>query len=141
VWAALIAAFSTDAFSAEHTSRIIVPVLHWLFPTMAARTVFRIHHYIRKAAHVGEFFLLSLFLVRGIRAGQQGWKVAWATTAVAIAAGWAALDELHQAFVPSRGPSMRDVMIDITGAICGQIAFAILIQLRGAFARQAEPSR
>ena len=100
-----------------------------------------VHHYIRKAAHVGEFFILSLFLVRGIRAGRRGWDLAWAVTAVAIAAGWAALDELHQAFVPSRGPSMRDVLIDVTGAVLAQIIFAWIIRLRQDTPQAAEFSR
>jgi len=130
LWAAVIASFSTDAFSAEHTSRLILPFLHWLLPSLRGKTLLMLHHHIRKAAHVGEFFVLSLFLVRGIRAGRRGWNIAWALTAVAIAAGWAGLDELHQAFVPSRGPSMRDVLIDVTGAVLAQIIFAWVIRLR-----------
>ena len=140
VWAALIASFSTDVLSAEHTSRIILPLLHWMFPKLAAAKLAHWHHYIRKAAHVGEFFLLSLFLARGIRRGRRGWHVAWAATAVAIAAAWAALDELHQAFVPSRGASMRDVLIDISGALLAQFCYAVLIRWREAPARAAQLS-
>jgi VanZ family protein len=141
VWAAIIATFSTDTFSADHTSRIIIPFLHWLFPTMPGRTLGMLHHYIRKAAHVGEFFLLSLFLVRGIRGERRGWQFSWAVTAVAIAAGWAALDELHQGFVPSRGPSMRDVLIDISGAVLAQLFYVIILRIRWGRLPAAELSR
>jgi VanZ family protein len=124
VWAALIFNFSTDAFSGEHTSRIIVPVLHWLFPGAGADTLEVMHLFIRKSAHVFEYFLFGLLLVRAVRGERRGWRLQWAMAAVVAAAGWAGLDELHQAFVPSRGPSMIDVLIDTCGAIAGQIVFA-----------------
>ena len=130
VWAALIVGFSTDAFSGEHTSRVILPILRWLFPHAAAATLARLHHLIRKAAHVGEYFVFSLLLVRGVRGERSGWRAEWALAALAIAAGWAGLDELHQAFVPSRGPSMRDVLIDVCGAAAGQLAFAAAVLFR-----------
>jgi len=124
VWAALIFNFSTDAFSSEHTSRILVPFLHWLFPGAGLETLEWIHHLVRKGGHVGEYFLFGLLLARGIRGGRSGWKKEWSLAAAAGAAGWAGLDELHQAFVPSRGPSILDVLIDVSGAVAGQIVFA-----------------
>lgn len=130
VWAALIVGFSTDAFSGAHTSRVILPILRWLFPHAALATLVRAHHLIRKASHVCEYFIFSLLLVRGVRGGRSGWRVEWALAALAIAAGWAGLDELHQTFVPSRGPSMRDVLIDVCGAAAGQLAFAAVALIR-----------
>jgi VanZ family protein len=132
VWAAAIASFSTDSFSAEHTSRLIVPLLHWLFPAMSRPELLRWHHYIRKLGHLSEYFVLSLLVLHALRESRTGSRLEWAVTSVAIAAGWAGLDELHQAFVPSRGPSMRDVMIDVAGAIAAQavVAVAAAIQAR-----------
>ena len=121
VWAAAIASFSTDAFSGEHTSHIILPLLHWLFPAALPETLELMHHLIRKAGHVSEYFVLSLLLWHSVRAGRSGWRPEWAVTVVAISAGWAALDELHQAFVPSRGAAMTDVLIDVCGAVTGQL--------------------
>ena len=130
VWAALITSFSTDPFSAEHTSRLIVPLLRWLFPHAAPDTLALAHHLIRKAAHVCEYFIFSVLVVRGVRGGRSGWRVGWSLAALAMAAGWAGLDELHQAFVPSRGPSVMDVLIDACGAAAGQLAFAAIVLFR-----------
>jgi len=137
LWAVLISGFSTDTFSGEHTSGVFIPILHWLFPTASGATLEHLHLFIRKCAHLGEYFLFGLLVFRGIRGGRRGWKMEWAVRAVAVAAGWAALDELHQAFVPSRGPSMTDVLIDTCGAIAGQIVLAGVLLLRSRFARGA----
>ena len=129
VWAALIFSASTDQFSGEHTSRFFTPFLHWLFPSAASETLEAVHLFFRKCAHIGEYFLFSLLLVRGIRGARRGWRREWAVAAIAAAAGWAALDELHQAFVPSRGPSLLDVLIDTCGAIAAQAVFAVSVHL------------
>jgi VanZ family protein len=41
----------------------------------------------------------------------------------------AILDETHQMFVPGRGPQVKDVMIDASGAIVGVIVIATIITL------------
>lgn len=125
LWAAAIFFFSTDYFSSEHTSRFIFPILAWLFPRADFEFLLLAHFYIRKSAHVMEYLILSLLLLHGIRQGRSGWRMGWAVAAVGVAAGWAALDELHQAFVPSRGPSMYDVLLDTAGAAVAQILGAL----------------
>jgi len=40
------------------------------------------------------------------------------------------LDEFHQRFVPSRGPSVHDILIDTIGAIFFQLAIALWIGWR-----------
>ena len=36
---------------------------------------------------------------------------------------YAASDEIHQAFVPNRGPAVRDVMIDTSGGIFAMLVY------------------
>ncbi len=56
---------------------------------------------------------------RGVpRAGIPG---AQPSGALVISVLWAVGDELHQAFVPSRSPSITDVGIDTLGVLLGQI--------------------
>jgi hypothetical protein len=65
-WALVIATASTDAFSAEHTSRIILPFLHWLLPHAPVATLELLHFVIRKCAHFAECFVFSLLLLRAV---------------------------------------------------------------------------
>jgi VanZ family protein len=120
VWAIVISSLSTDIFSASHTSVIIIPVLRWLFPHAGAGTLELMHAFIRKMAHVTEYFIFSIFLLQVVRGKDRGWKLRWAIWAVVLAGGYAALDEFHQVFVPSRHASPWDALLDTTGAAVAQ---------------------
>ena len=120
-WACLISVLSTDAFSSEHTSVFIIPVLHWMFPHARAETLELMHALIRKTGHFTEYFILSIFLVRALRGKERAWTVRWAIWAVVIAAGYASLDEFHQSLIASRTASLRDVLLDTTGASVAQV--------------------
>jgi VanZ family protein len=121
VWAGVISWASTDAFSATHTSRFILPILHWLFPHASAETLDWLHFCIRKAGHFAEYFVFSLFLLRALRGEHRGWQLRWAIAALAIAAGYSVLDEFHQSFVPSRTASLGDSLIDTSGSATAQV--------------------
>jgi len=120
-WAALIFLASTDTLSANHTSRIIFPLLHFLFPHTSLENIKRMHFFIRKSGHVSEYFVFSYFLMRGVRGKDRGWHLRWAIWAIAIAAGYSALDEFHQSFVPTRTASPWDSLIDTTSAVAAQV--------------------
>ena len=121
-WAALIFSASTEGLSAPHTSRFIVPLLHWLLPRADMETVELLHILIRKTAHVVEYFVLSLLVLRAVRAGRPGWQWRWALTAALVAAGYSAIDEFHQWLVPNRGASGWDSLLDTSGALAAQVA-------------------
>jgi VanZ family protein len=134
-WAMLISWASTDTFSSTHTSRFILPALHWLFPAASAETLEWLHFLVRKTAHFTEYFVFSLFLLRAVRGQNQGWQLRWAIWALVIAAGYSALDEFHQSLVPSRTASPWDSLLDTTGAAIGQIVLWLWIRL---FARRIQ---
>jgi VanZ family protein len=120
-WAMIIFAASTGSFSAEHTSRIILPFLQLLLPHAGAATLDHFHTLIRKLAHFGEYFVFGLLLIRAIRGERRGWVLRWSLTVLAIAATYAALDEFHQSFVPNRTASTWDSMLDTVGAVASQL--------------------
>jgi VanZ family protein len=129
-WMLLIFAGSSDALSAEHTSRFLVPFLLWLDPHISFSTIAAIHLTVRKMGHFTEYAILAALLWRGMRgtfAGASGGLLALAT--LVLAGAFAASDEFHQSFVPSRTASPYDVMIDCTGALFA-IAWCALLAAR-----------
>jgi len=124
VWGAAIWIFSTEGFSSSNTSRLILPVLHWLFPRASDDTLEWMHIATRKSAHLVEYFVFSLLLLHSVRGDRKGWQWRWGLITVLVAAGYAAVDELHQAFEPTRGPSLLDVGLDTLGAALAQLCAA-----------------
>jgi VanZ family protein len=111
---------STDAMSSAHTSRFIEPFLRWMFPHISAEMLDTVHLCIRKCGHLTEYGILAALLWRAIPRqrrsgpGAGDWRRAeWALLAATF---YGATDEYHQSFVPSRGASVHDVMIDACGA-------------------------
>src|ERR1700730_18040446 len=130
---ALIFIGSTDVLSAEHTSRFLVPFLRWLDPQITWATLNAAETIIRKAGHVAEYAILAALLWRAVRGGAV-WKskmsllfaIVWIACAI-----FAASDEFHQSFVPSRTSSFHDVMIDICGALIGLSICVALASRKG----------
>jgi VanZ family protein len=115
-WAAVIFVLSTDSFSSEKTATFLDPVLRWLMPSMSKELFRVLHHFIRKSAHFTEYFIFCLLIYRGVRSGRTGWRWSWGLEALACAAGYSILDEIHQAFVASRMASAYDSLLDSIGA-------------------------
>jgi VanZ family protein len=138
LWAVVIFTFSTGTFSSEHTSRIIIPFLRWLLPHSAPETLSMLHHLIRKCAHFVEYFILSLLVLRGIRAGRKEAHLGWALVAIGMVAGYAALDEFHQSFVAGRGPAVQDVLLDTAGGLAAQLAAAFFMLRSDGRVRQSK---
>jgi VanZ family protein len=124
---AIIFAGSTDLMSAEHTSRIIVSLVRWFFPTISPLTLVRLEFFLRKAAHVSEYAVLAVLLYRAfVHTMFQSRRVLSAGLVLLSCAAYAASDEFHQSFVPSRTASLRDVMIDVCGATLAMVLYWLL---------------
>lgn len=117
---AVIFGGSGDTLSVQHTSRIIGPLLHWLFPNINPELADRIILFVRKCGHLSEFGLLALLLWRALVKPALhrplGWHWADARLAFLLAVLYASSDEFHQCFVPSREGAVRDVIVDTIGA-------------------------
>ncbi len=125
LWLIVIAIESTAWLSAHNTSRVLYPILHFLF----GLNPFQFEHwhfYIRKGGHVFGYGLLSFLLFRAWRetlpdVGNARWSFPWASLAVLGTALVASLDEWHQSFIPSRTGTPRDVLLDTCAGICAQM--------------------
>ncbi len=130
VWAVVISGFSTAAFTSDNTGNIIIPILRFFLPHASAETLDLLHHIIRKCGHLTEYFILSLLILRGIRAGAKGMRLRWALIAILLVAGYASLDEFHQSFVPGRTAAVGDVLIDTSGGAVALIVASLFARFR-----------
>lgn len=123
LWMTLIFFASTGAGSAQNTSRIIGPLLRWLFGAVTDETVWTIQFYIRKSGHAVGYAILAILcwraLVRPARWTREVWQPRSALLAWTIASVYALTDEFHQSFNDSRNGSLADVLLDACGAALG----------------------
>ncbi|MDE3066656.1 MAG: VanZ family protein [Verrucomicrobiota bacterium] len=130
VWMAVIFAASSDTRSFQHSSRIIAPLLRWLFPHIADKTVDLAVFIARKCAHVTEYAVFALLVWRVLRKPARGeprpwdWRQAGLTLLIVFL--YAAGDEFHQRFVPTRTPRVHDVVIDTLGGAAALLALRII---------------
>ena len=118
IWLGFISFASSNSFSAANTSRIIGPLVLWLFPHTSAETLATIHFITRKIAHFTEYAILGFLAARAFRTSPrpaiyERWFLICATLVVV----YALMDEYHQSFVPSRTASIYDSLIDIAGGL------------------------
>lgn len=116
---ALIWTLSSEGFSGTTTSRFLGPFLRWLHPEISGRTLYEIHYYVRKTAHVSEYALLALLAFRALSLSLDRSMARLAMLALGLVLAVASLDELRQSFLPARNGSPADVALDLTGGLFG----------------------
>jgi len=118
IWLAFISIASSDGFSAGNTSRIIGPIVLWLFPNTSPQSLETIHFLTRKLAHFSEYALLAILAARAFSTSPgESVRRHWFLLSLAIVVVNALLDEYHQSFVPSRTASIYDSLIDMSGGL------------------------
>jgi len=127
LWASTIFGASSDSGSFQRSSRIIGPLLHWLFPNLSPEQTHAVVIFARKCAHITEFAIFTLLVWNALRRPRwkdpRPWSWRQAFEALWFAVLYAATDEFHQTFVPSREGCLRDVCIDSSGALAGLLLF------------------
>lgn len=134
LWLIVISIESTAYLSSEHTSRILYPVLHYLFGVDYA-TFEPWHVFIRKSGHVFGYGLLSILLFRAWRETLPAlngarWAFRWAGIAMFGTALVASLDEWHQSYIPTRTGTIHDVILDTCAGIAAQLALFLFLRKR-----------
>lgn len=146
----VIARESTEGFGSVHTSALLRPVYQAVFGAVSDARWEHVHHILRKSGHFVGYGTLGLTWLRAwlytwltpLRHASVGtwralaWQMAMACTAVV-----AALDELHQTWIPDRTGLMTDVLLDTCGAIvlCGTVA--VLWQMRARHSSRGSSQR
>src|ERR1051325_8334540 len=140
IWLGVMFAGSTNVMSTEHTSRYIVPFILWLKPGVSPKAIWIVLVIARKCAHVIEYTVLALLLWRACRtlASFRAKHFMVSSGGLLSCALFAASDEFHQTFVKSRTPSVRDVLLDVAGAVLGLLIAASLA--RGPSAKRRVPT-
>ena len=126
MWMTLVFSASSDSHSNAHSSRIIEPLLRWLFPRLSEAHVQDLHELLRKCAHLTEYAVLALLLRRAVgsaaKSGAPAWNWPVARLTLLLVMLYAASDEWHQRFVPTRTSLVSDVFIDTAGGAAGLLA-------------------
>lgn len=118
LWLVFISFASTSEFSAANTSRLVRPLLLWLFPNIGEARLAAAHFLTRKAAHFTEYAVLAFLARRAfITSSHEFIQRYWFQQGLLLVVIYALLDEFHQSFVPSRTASIYDSAIDIAGGL------------------------
>ncbi len=83
---------------------------------------------LRKAAHVTEYGILSIFVSCFIWVNGYRGRLLLSFTML-ISVGYAVTDEVHQLFVPGRSGRITDVLIDSLGCILGALFFLLICDI------------
>lgn len=86
----------------------------------------RVEHIVRKIAHFSIYTVIGLLLMSLMSTYKIKQKNRIVTSAI-IGLLYAISDEIHQAFIPGRGPQITDVGIDFSGVIMGIFIAYIII--------------
>lgn len=115
IWMAVIFMFSSEGHTISKSRsdgiiQTVASVVH-IEPT---------EFEVRKAAHLTAYVILGALMLLTVKDKQ------WATKKLIILSIlfcyiYACTDEIHQAFVPGRGPLLTDVLIDTAGATVGVV--------------------
>lgn len=86
------------------------------------------NHLIRKSAHFISYLILGILVLNAISKNKK-LNLKWTMISISICMLYAISDELHQAFVPGRGPSVFDVVIDSFGASVGIFIYSFFYKM------------
>ncbi len=131
-WGALIWALGGDGFSQPETSRILDPLIAWLFPDLPETTRAALVAGVRKLAHPVEYGVLALLSLRGVRLTYTGAQTRGVGLALLPALALAAADELRQSLSAVRTGAALDVGLDLAGAALALGTLVLLERACGA---------
>ena len=124
LWCLFIWQFSfRDGSTSSATSAAVLKIVNGFFETFGIKDLFT-PHAIRKTGHFCEFMMLGVLACAALRL--HGFRHFYLIApGVAFCVG--GVDEIIQSFVPNRGPSFLDVLLDTAGGITGILLFCLAL--------------
>ena len=132
IWS--FSAMDAEESSAESGSivELLIDSFFHSFPAMSAEKQEQLTHIltvlVRKSGHFAEYTLLGFCMrlhiaaIGGFRTVRRPAAAAWLLSTV-----YAASDEIHQIFVPGRGPAVKDVLLDSCGTVLGVLLCTLIV--------------
>lgn len=133
LWMLNISALSTETFASSESRPVLREILNTLQVSVTPEQFWTLHTVARKSAHLFEFAVLGGLVYRSLHAsGRLSWQPHLAAWTFAVALTYALIDEIHQSFVPGRGPSLIDCGVDAAGALVGiALIYGVISRARG----------
>jgi VanZ family protein len=126
LWMGFIFFASTGEFSAGNTSRIIGPLLRWLFPEISDEKLLLAHFITRKVAHFIEYAILAWLAARAFSTSSHPTlRRRWFLLSLLLVISYSLLDEYHQSFVPTRTGSIYDSFLDMSGGLAALLLYTL----------------
>jgi VanZ family protein len=130
--------FSRDRMSDAHSNHLLFMLLS-AFHAATARHLAEFAYPFRKLAHIVVYSTLSLITYRALRGSRPaGYYPEGALRSVVFCLLYAGSDEIHQIFVPGRGPAVHDVLLDGLAATVTMVLLQGWYQFRRAVPAEAE---
>lgn len=120
-WMAFIFFMSSqNGDQSSEQSALVVQIFTWLGIDLNSYFGDLATFIIRKGAHVSEYFILFILTYRVVLIYVDRKKAKLYSLVVVFL--YACSDEIHQYFVPGRGPAFKDVLIDTSGGVIAGIS-------------------
>jgi len=133
---AVICGESTNTMGAMHTSIWLSQLVSWAGHPDGP--VALLNHLLRKSGHFTGYGLLGICFARGwfsllrrhMSASWSALRLREGGLAILSTAVVASADEIHQIFLPTRGASVEDVLLDTSGAVVLNVLFFVVLAPR-----------
>lgn len=126
LWLAVI--FFLSSQTGEQTAAISLAIARWLARLFPGVSLTSLHLALRKAAHIGVYFVEGALLFPALY-GQKGRAGRALALIVALCALIAVVDEAHKLAIPGRHCSWPEAALNFLGALPG-VALALAIVKR-----------
>ena len=126
LWLAVI--FFLSSQTGEQTAALSLAIARWLARLFTGVSLTSLHLALRKAAHIGVYFVEGALLFPALY-GQKGRAGRALALTVALCALIAVVDEAHKLAIPGRHCSWPEAALNFLGALPG-VALALAIVKR-----------